>query len=66
MPERCTKVGYLSKHEAKAALRQAQRNGNAWRHEWRVYRCNGDDGLIPCGRATWHLTSTPHPDWGGP
>lgn len=51
----CSKVGYASKHEAKAAKRscqQAAASGASKRRESRIYRC-GD-----CG--AWHLTSVPH------
>jgi hypothetical protein len=51
----CEKVGYATKHEAKAAKRDCQRTaaqGVTWRNESRIYRCPA------C--ASWHLTSTPH------
>jgi len=50
----CRKIGYATKHEAKAAKKvclQAKDNGTAWRNESRIYRCR-------CG--SYHLTSKPH------
>ena len=47
----CNKIGYATKHKAKAAKRmcqQAAERGCYWRDESRIYRCH-------CG--SWHLTS---------
>lgn len=56
----CTKVGYVTKHEAKAAKRECQRfreMGTSWRRESRIYRCDRP------GCNQYHLTSQPHPEY---
>lgn len=55
----CSKIGYATKHEAKAAKRSCQSaagDGYPWRRESRIYRCG-------CG--SWHLTSMPHGRYDG-